>query len=532
MTCEEASGDVQRVNEMSIGSMKEWLREVLKEARTAFREEVRELLREERGTVPEKAAPLDPSTTIPRFNDEDVGDTLHKWATYHYKSYHSGLATKNVPHLPQRAHEDNSSGQYAGLPDHDPDIDMDDLLLQSGLGMVRRQGPQGGREQNSRREDRRSLIGTLFWCCWRMWRKVILSRVFEYLLGVLIIANSLVDDLKTDFQILHPGEPVPDDLRITIQVFCVIFWVEIMSRVISEPGQLLPSNDRFWWNAFDVVAVFLQILDVFILPGCPIVALFRCLQLWRVGRLVRELRVITESIVNSMVNLAFVLILFLFLLHTSSVFCCQAIIHTGGPALQNKHLQYWFSSVWRSFLTNVGCILGGVNWDEVIEQLLESCGFYVGIAMSLYIVFCMIAILNFLTGVFVDRTLSDANAHRRFSMAAAVRDLFFAEGAREHITFEEFQEKLHHKDMQEYFQTLDLDIGESQALFELLDIDGCGGLSSEEMVDGCLRLSGPALAIETALIMKELVRLQGFVQKLGDELRPRRAVRTKAGQGA
>merc|ERR1712129_247437 len=57
-----------------------------------------------------------------------------------------------------------------------------------------------------------------------------------------------------------------------------------------------------------------------------------------------------------------------------------------------------------------------------------------------------------------------------------------------------------------YFETIDLDLREAEDLFHLIDIDNSGSIDPEEFVNGCIRLQGPAKAIDLATLMSEFHR--------------------------
>ena len=60
--------------------------------------------------------------------------------------------------------------------------------------------------------------------------------------------------------------------------------------------------------------------------------------------------------------------------------------------------------------------------------------------------------------------------------------------------------------MQAFLSGLDIDITDARIVFTLLDVDGNGGLTVEEFVDGALKLKGPAKGIDMLSMMFDLVR--------------------------
>ena len=54
---------------------------------------------------------------------------------------------------------------------------------------------------------------------------------------------------------------------------------------------------------------------------------------------------------------------------------------------------------------------------------------------------------------------------------------------------------------------MDVDVNDAESLFRLLDIDETGTLSPQELVDGWIRLRGPAKALDLAVLMHDCNRM-------------------------
>merc|ERR1712224_507042 len=75
------------------------------------------------------------------------------------------------------------------------------------------------------------------------------------------------------------------------------------------------------------------------------------------------------------------------------------------------------------------------------------------------------------------------------------------------ITWDEFEASLELKEMQEYFKTVDVDISDAKGLWNLLDVDNDGSIDAEHLLNGCVRLQGPASALGQNMVMRELGRV-------------------------
>merc|ERR1711920_717637 len=72
------------------------------------------------------------------------------------------------------------------------------------------------------------------------------------------------------------------------------------------------------------------------------------------------------------------------------------------------------------------------------------------------------------------------------------------------VTPDLFKQGLSSNPMSESFEEIGVDPSESDGIFRLLDTDGSGTLDAAEIIDGLLRLKGPATALELALLSKEV----------------------------
>jgi hypothetical protein len=153
--------------------------------------------------------------------------------------------------------------------------------------------------------------------------------------------------------------------------------------------------------------------------------------------------------------------------------------------------------------------------ENVNEWFMLFC-----LAHKLTIGFAVIGVIN---GVFMQETFKvssndDAIMIRRKEhdvriWSAKVHRLFQAtdhdgDGVVDHG---EFHAVMRDPDIKMWMSSLDLPVGDPDALFELLDADETGELTPEEMVRGVLRLRGAAKSVDLIAFKKQLDRLQRTV---------------------
>merc|ERR1712048_611886 len=174
-------------------------------------------------------------------------------------------------------------------------------------------------------------------------------------------------------------------------------------------------------------------------------------------------------------------------------------------------------------------MLGGVSWGEVSDPL-NHMAWNLSAPFYFYIFFTMLAVLNIITGVFVDNAVETAKTQREFLVqkemelkekyVAEMRSLFaeMDDDGSGYVTLEEIQEYFEDPRVQSYFQALGLDTHDSERLFKLIDNDGSGDVSVDEFLEGCIRLKGLARSIDVHSLMSECKRLAHKIDYLEERL--------------
>merc|ERR1719277_626033 len=71
------------------------------------------------------------------------------------------------------------------------------------------------------------------------------------------------------------------------------------------------------------------------------------------------------------------------------------------------------------------------------------------------------------------------------------------------VDVEEFQATLREPDVQTWLASMDLDVEDAGVVFQLVDADGDGRLTAEELVAGVSRLMGDARNLDLLVLMRE-----------------------------
>lgn len=164
-------------------------------------------------------------------------------------------------------------------------------------------------------------------------------------------------------------------------------------------------------------------------------------------------------------------------------------------------------------------MLGGVSWGEVSDVLLHVDAvltiFFFG-----YISFSMLAVLNIITGVFVDNAVVCAKSQRDYLITRQrelqdkymkeLGELFVTMDADQSgsVTWDELETALKDDQISGYFATLGLARENMRTVFDIVDSDDSGEVEVDEFLTGCMKVKGEAKAIDVYAVMRVCNKLE------------------------
>eukprot|EP00929_Paragymnodinium_shiwhaense_P118801 TRINITY_DN90707_c0_g1_i1.p1 TRINITY_DN90707_c0_g1~~TRINITY_DN90707_c0_g1_i1.p1 ORF type:complete len:1011 (+),score=253.99 TRINITY_DN90707_c0_g1_i1:137-3169(+) len=366
---------------------------------------------------------------------------------------------------------------------------------------------------------------------WDQVANVVLAPGFDYCSAFMIVMNAFLVGMQTDYVANNIGRPTPTLFRIFDVMFCVVFTTELMLRsyILRMCFFRLPD----WkWNVFDTILVLMQLVeegiafwvasqpeagdDVLQEGGGPslnfsfmrvlrILRLIRIVRLFRVLRVVSELRTIVASIIGCMRPLVSAMVLLVLMMYVVGVFFTQAVsqhMEENKGFAVDRELEAHFGSLSRSMFSLYQAILGGIDWGDMANPLVSNLSAVYGLLFALYIAFACLAMMNVMTGVFVEAALNIAKKDEDSYMVNHLRMLLKVTDQDDNgvISWNEFADQLDNPSMIEYFKCIDVDIGEARSLFNILDQEETGYIPCDSFVNGCLRLRGPARALDLEIL--------------------------------
>lgn len=364
------------------------------------------------------------------------------------------------------------------------------------------------------------------------------GRWFKSTIAVNIVLNAILIGVSSDVELkcaLRHSEcdaVMMDVLGSLNTFFTVLFTLELVVRIVARRLDFCRGPSA-GWNLLDTVVVVVSLLEGLAAGGGID---FKYIRLMRLTRLVRTLRVVRtlpmfttlrtmmNAIMNSASSLMWAMILIWFTLFMFAVAFTQGVAQyvEGASAAEGNMTFYntFFSSLGMTLLTLFMSITGGVNWWEVIDAMMDISVFF-AILFAFYVSLMLLALLNIVTGIFVNDALEFAKLDRELMAKFEIdrrqvdterlRKVFLAVDISNtgKVTYEQLKVHLDSVEAKALFTVMGLDVTNEDLspFFESLDVEGKGYVFEDEFVMGCMKLRGCAKAVDLATLMNETEKL-------------------------
>jgi len=374
--------------------------------------------------------------------------------------------------------------------------------------------------------------------------KVVQGGLFQFLGAVLILANVVYICILTDLNVRASMDDKPFvDNGVTYAIdlgFTVAFVMEVAARVVAYRALFWDGPD--WkWNLFDFVVVlggvvefaFQARMDFNFLRILRFMRMMRTVEIVRNLYLFSKLRLMLLAVLESIVALSWALVLlvgFMVLLAVLIVQTTATYISTAHST-ESAHvvMSKFFHSLPMAVLTLFMCITGGVNWWEIQSAFMDASTFC-AVLFPVYVAVMILALLNIVTGVFVNDSIEVAQSDRELrTMALLQRNEDSINGLREMfkeidtdksgtISLDEFMTALENTKVRLTLEGLGVDTPNAVRLFETLDIDGDLQLEIDEFVMGCSALCCSAKTLDMEMVKSQNKKIMHCVMQMHRQL--------------
>eukprot|EP00927_Polykrikos_kofoidii_P003752 TRINITY_DN11513_c0_g5_i1.p1 TRINITY_DN11513_c0_g5~~TRINITY_DN11513_c0_g5_i1.p1 ORF type:complete len:772 (+),score=117.17 TRINITY_DN11513_c0_g5_i1:62-2317(+) len=363
---------------------------------------------------------------------------------------------------------------------------------------------------------------------------IVRSTFFENSVTVIIIGNVLYIALVTNHMAVNELSVLPQLCQVFEMIFLTLFLAEIAFRLFALPTiSFVQRGDRRkltieYWNIFDSIVVGTQLVEMLcdwmnvdsnmfgqitVLRLLRLIRIIRVARVVKVFRVVRHLRMIVFSTFRSLglflwSVIALLMVTFMWGVYFTEVTLSHKIAH-GQNGIGNEALDTFFGSLPLAMLSLLQGVTGGIDWNDVCTSLQELDTIFGLIPFLAYVFFTSIALMNVITGVFLETAMERAREEKEIYLVRNARVVFAAadKDRSGRITWPDFKKALQNSDLYDFFEAIDIDITEAENLFDLLDISGDGKISAEEFLSGCLRVRGPAKSLDLLVLSREVAQL-------------------------
>merc|ERR1712232_1011046 len=256
-------------------------------------------------------------------------------------------------------------------------------------------------------------------------RQFVETWYFEFVAWVIILANALWLGLDTEYNARHLYEDRPGIFPQISMFFCIVFTFELAFRICAQGKHYF--IERSWrTNVFDIFIVALQWVyilvtalgkDHFSSYYLRFLRLFSFFRIVRIMHTKSELRLLFNMIGGSLHSLcALLAIMFLstfffgnVLTQISTEFCRR----NPNEEEATEELQRYYGSLAQSMLSLYESMTDGIHWHEVMEPMVTYCSPWVKLMFSAYMGFTMLALMNILSGFFMESAMQVAEDEQK-----------------------------------------------------------------------------------------------------------------------
>lgn len=373
-------------------------------------------------------------------------------------------------------------------------------------------------------------------------RRTVQSSTFNSAVGLVIFLNAIIVGFQTNWMATNLTEDLPWMFIVSDIAFLLLFSTELGLRLYVYRMQFF--FDRNWkWNCFDAFVVGVQWLEellkilVVLMGGnmdldvkiprlltiVRILRLFKFLRVVRMLHLVSELRTIVSSILSSMSSLLWTMVLILLILYLVGVGFTQSVTDhrvahkNDDPTANMILLSENFGSLSLTMVSLWQSMSGGIDWKNLMDPLTNDIHPLLGMSLAVFMAFAVLALLNVVTGAFVQMALQRARVDEDRFLTDQIMKLFEAykqksEG-RVMLNVEDLENVLEDPLVANEWRAIDVQPEEAKHLFDLLDANQDGKVAFDEFLAGCLRLRGFAKSIDLLTMMQEFRTFKSRFEK-------------------
>jgi len=378
--------------------------------------------------------------------------------------------------------------------------------------------------------------------------------LFEVMCASVIAADSAMTVYTVDAQVANLQAVEDPAIAILGRIFLAFYWLELVIKMSVHRAYFF-VNENAAWNWFDLALVAFALVDEFMAAamggGGADVTFMRSMRIFRMAKILRglrlmrffgELRIMLNSIMGSvfalfwsLVMMTVIFYLFGLMLVLGSV---EYLMFSDGPEVTEEMrtmVTQAYGGVSVAMMSLFKAAMGGDDWGYYYE-IAAMVGSFEAFVFIVFIAFTFVAVLNILTGIFVENamkcakpdTAAVAHEHRKQLQAdsAALRRLYreltgTTEGRGDQLlTLKLFSAALHRNaHVRAQMSLLGLEVRDGATFFNLLtSMCGRREVDMDSFVDSCLRLKGAPSSIDVHSIKFQTQAIKRSIKDMSAQL--------------
>ncbi|CAK9115964.1 unnamed protein product [Durusdinium trenchii] len=385
------------------------------------------------------------------------------------------------------------------------------------------------------------------------WHKIGIkvTKHLDHIAGALVLLNSLSMMIQLEME----GRTIASQLgfpeghnftaalptfRTVDTIFVWVFLAELLVRMVVE-GCHFVKDIANWLDSILVAGGLIDFIlatvgggqqDAATLRLIAAMKAFRAIRMVRSFRFSPGLRMLVKACQCCLPSLCWSMLLL-------AVFMCMGALIMGNLLQdyitdENNLIEdrewIWkrYGTTYRAIYTLYEITFAG-NWPSNARPVLDKVSQMFVIFYLLYVTIIVFAVIRVISAIFLKDTLDEANndAHqivldrlrKKAEYVDRLEQTFHSIDNSEDgvLTEARLTEALANPKVKAYFATLEIDVQEGAVLFHLLD-NGDGEVTLDEFISGVMRCKGPAKAIDTFALQRDLGKLDHKISKLVGKL--------------
>jgi len=371
-------------------------------------------------------------------------------------------------------------------------------------------------------------------------------KYIDHVAGALVLLNSFSMMIQLEME----GRTIANNLglpqghnyseamptfRVVDEMFVWIFLAELLLRMFVE-GRHFVKDVANWLDAVLVAGGLFDVIlsmagggnDGVTLRFVSAMKAFRAIRMVRSFRFSPGLRMLVKACQCCLPSLMWSMLLL-------AVFMCMGALIMGNllqdfikdesqPFEDRQWVWARYGTTYRAMYTLYEITFAG-NWPTNARPVLDKVSQMFVIFYLLYVTIIVFAVIRVISAIFLKDTLDEANndaqqmvlerMRKKAEYVERLETTFHSIDNSEDgvLTESRLTEILANPKVKAYFATLEIDVQEGAALFHLLD-NGDGEVTLDEFISGVMRCKGPAKAIDTFALQRDLSKLDHKVAAL------------------